>query len=158
MTSGGHDLTDSTSIWVTEDPERFATFRDRTQTATLEPGQGLPGAAAEAGRPTLLTDRVVDTRSDPTDDEGDDVIRSGLALPVMTGPDVVAVLEFLSDEESGPTNAQLLALMSAIGTQLGRAVERRRADEARFRTVVDHMPALDDDRTADAVFNKADAG
>ena len=32
--------------------------------------------------------------------------------------------------------------MASVGTQLGRAVERRRADEARFRTVVDNMPAL----------------
>jgi ammonium transporter len=67
-------------------------------------------------------------------------LRAGLALPVMAGSDVVAVLEFFSDEPV-PADPELLDLLLSVGTQLGRVVERQRSEEARLRTLIDNMPA-----------------
>lgn len=72
----------------------------------------------------------------------------------MLAREVVAVLEFFSPEAMEP-DGSLLEVMSQIGTQLGRVVERRRAEEAvrdneeRFRAVAE--PALDAIITADAL-------
>src|SRR5439155_12786309 len=48
-------------------------------------------------------------------------------FPVLVGSDVPAVLEFFTDKAVEP-NEPLLRLMSQIGTQLGRCVERDRAE------------------------------
>jgi ammonium transporter len=67
-------------------------------------------------------------------------LRAGAAVPIMTGPDAVGVLEFMSGE-SFPADDDSLALIMSVGTQLGRVVERERSEEARLRTLIDNMPA-----------------
>src|SRR5205807_4435337 len=67
-------------------------------------------------------------------------LRGGYAFPVKVGNELVAVLEFFSKETAG-TNEPLVEVMAHIGTQLGRVVERSRAEaalresEMRFRSV-----------------------
>ena len=141
LSTDGSVLT-PTDIWRSEDETRFRAFIERTAATTFVLGEGLPGAAAAARRPTYLDSEVVDERLASSDKTAEQGIESALALPVMVGQEAVAVLEFFSDEERPPADEQMLTLLASVGTQLGRAVERRRADEARFRTVVDHMPAL----------------
>lgn len=48
---------------------------------------------------------------------------SGFAFPVLVAREVVAVLEFYSEEPQTPSS-QTLKLMAQIGTQLGRVIER----------------------------------
>jgi signal transduction histidine kinase len=55
-------------------------------------------------------------------------VKGAFAFPVLVGPDVVAVLEFFSDHAVEPYEA-LLDVTGQIGTQLGRVVERKRAEE-----------------------------
>ena len=67
-------------------------------------------------------------------------IRAGFGFPVLVGAEVVGVLEFFSPRATEP-DERLLDVMADIGTQLGRVVERKRAEEAlresesRFRSV-----------------------
>jgi GAF domain-containing protein len=64
----------------------------------------------------------------------------GFGFPILVGKKVVGVLEFFSDKVDKP-DAQLLEVMENIGTQLGRVVERKQAEEAlrnseaRFRAI-----------------------
>jgi signal transduction histidine kinase len=53
-------------------------------------------------------------------------IKAGFAFPVPVGKEIVAVLEFFS-EKAGEPDYHLLQVMTHIGTQLGRAIERDRA-------------------------------
>ena len=53
-------------------------------------------------------------------------VGSAFAFPVLVGSEVVAVVEFFSDQIAEP-NAWLLQLSSQIGRQMGRVVERKRA-------------------------------
>ena len=55
-------------------------------------------------------------------------LSSLFAFPVVIGHEVVAVLEFFSRELQTPEES-MLRLMAQVGTQLGRVIERRRAQE-----------------------------
>ncbi|MFQ5973473.1 MAG: PAS-domain containing protein, partial [Alphaproteobacteria bacterium] len=78
-------------------------------------------------------------------------IRSGTALPVLVGRDVVAILEFFTPDIVG-SDETLLEIMGSVGLQLGRVVERKRAEETRFKAVVDNMPAVVSLRDLDGRF------
>ena len=56
-------------------------------------------------------------------------LRSGFAFPVLCGSEVVAVLEFFSEAVSEP-DAGFLHIISHIGTQIGRVVERQRNERS----------------------------
>jgi len=131
----------STKIWYLDDPERFKTFREVTETHRLKPGPGLSGHTLATKKPTWM----VDVTQDPTfrraklaEDIG---VKSGFAVPVLVGNDVVAVLEFFSTQAVEPDET-VLELMESIGTQLGRVVERTRSEAARFKSVIDNLPAM----------------
>lgn len=74
-------------------------------------------------------------------------IRAGFAFPVLVRREVVAILEFFSMEVQEPDQA-LLDVTGHVGTQLGRVVERVRAQralrqaESRYRTLVERVPAV----------------
>jgi len=129
-----------TEIWQSDDPERFAAFRDRTNTTTFRAGDGLPGRVLARRQSAWLA--VPADAGDPrTQTAREAGLRTGLAFPVMAGAEVAAVLEFFSDLDEEP-DADWLNVLTSVGLQLGRAVERRRSDEQRFQTVVDNMPAM----------------
>ena len=93
-----------------------------------------------SGEPTWVVDVTKDTnfpRAKLAEDIG---VKSGVAFPVLVGDDVVAVLEFFSAEPLEPEET-MLEVMASVGTQLGRVVERERSSAARFKSVVDNMPA-----------------
>ncbi|MBI4241191.1 MAG: response regulator [Candidatus Rokubacteria bacterium] len=79
-------------------------------------------------------------------------VRAGFAFPVLAGSDVVAVLEFFSDRPVKPAD-RLLEIIAVVGTQLGRVVERKRAErvhaalEQRYRLLAEN--AVDVIWTAD---------
>ncbi len=89
--------------------------------------------AAEAAAPSALAAEVAtshrprwETVEDPPlVSEG---INTRIALPVLAGTDVVAVLEFLSPSPTPPDDSLVYA-MESIGTQLGRVFERQRLQQ-----------------------------
>jgi PAS domain S-box-containing protein len=139
------DLLVPTDIWHLDQPERFATFRKVTQKTTFEPGVGLPGRALESGKPAWIVDVTTDPnfpRAKLAEEIG---VRAGFAVPVLVGNRVEAVLEFFAATAVEPDEA-LLQVLGNIGAQVGRAVERKRAEaelaekEAQLRLALDNMP------------------
>lgn len=128
-------------IWQLSDPERYGPFRAITGRTALRIGEGLPGQVLAAKRPVWFD--VASNDSDlPRASQAQAVgLKTGLAFPVLSGTEVAAVLEFFSDEPLQP-DEDLIEVLGAVGTQLGRTVERTRSEEARFQTVVDNMPAM----------------
>jgi ammonium transporter len=130
----------SAKIWHFDDAERFATFREVTENTTFESGAGLPGQVMASRDPAWIVDVSEDPnfiRGQKAEDLG---VKGAAAFPVLVEEDVVAVLEFFSREPVEP-NETMLEVMASVGTQLGRVVERRRSEAARFKSVVDNMPA-----------------
>ncbi|MGH3034101.1 MAG: PAS domain S-box protein, partial [Gaiellaceae bacterium] len=129
-----------TSIWHLGDADAFDAFRVVSEAIRFVPGVGLPGRVLASGKPLWLTDVSKDQnfpRARWAEEAG---LRAGFAFPVLTGTEVAAVLEFFWTEAVEP-DLQLLAVVGHIGTQLGRVVERARA-EAALRQSAEHHRSI----------------
>ena len=119
----------SAQIWHLDDPKQFETFRRVSEATRFASGVGLPGRVLASGEPAWIVD-VTKDRNFPRAMQAKSIgVKAGAAFPVLAGRDVLAVLEFFSDKPAEP-NDPLLDVMAQIGTQLGRVVERKRAEEA----------------------------
>jgi PAS domain S-box-containing protein len=119
----------SSGVWHLRDPGSFARFRAVTAATRFVRGEGLPGRVLATGQSVW----VEDVRRDPgfmrARGGGELEVRASFAFPAGVGSEVVAVLEFFSDHAETP-DPDCLELMSHVGMQLGRALERGRAAEA----------------------------
>jgi PAS domain S-box-containing protein len=120
------DLLLPADVWHLDDASRYGTFREVTMAQPLARGAGLPGRVLESGGPVWIIDVLKEAkfpRAKPATDIG---VRAGFGFPILVGKEVAGVLEFFAPEAREPDDA-LLRVMSQIGTQLGRVIERRRA-------------------------------
>ncbi|MGI9021842.1 MAG: ATP-binding protein [Acidimicrobiales bacterium] len=116
-------------IWHVDDPERFEGFRRATDAMPFVLGVGLPGRVAGTALPVWIDDVTADAplvRAAGGEDLG---VRAGFGVPVLAGREVLGVLEFFSCEPAPPDPA-LLDVVAQVGTDLGRVIERKRAEEA----------------------------
>lgn len=123
----GSDLVPGEIWYVDEDAEAAAqAVRERLGGATLVRGEGLPGQVLASGeaRWSGNPDSERDPRVAALREAG---IVAGVAFPVLARQEVVAVMECFSEHPVEPDET-LLAIMANIGTQVGRVVERARAE------------------------------
>jgi diguanylate cyclase (GGDEF)-like protein len=125
---GGSPVLVSTTIWHDPDSERNHAFHAATEAINFAPEIGLPGRVLSSGEPASVVDVAQDDNFPRAKVALQGGIRSACAFPILVGAEVVAVLEFFSDRLAAP-DADLLHLMAQIGAQLGRVVERKRAEE-----------------------------
>jgi len=137
---------ESTRLWHLDNQERFKTFREVTERLHFEPGVGLPGRVLESGQPLWIIDVTKDANFPRYKAVTDIGVRAAFGFPVLIGKEVVAVLEFFSELPMEPDEA-LLEVMANVGTQLGRVVERIRAEEAILNNNFQLQQALAENRT-----------
>lgn len=117
------DVLQPTGWWF---PAPMEPFSSVTRTTVFEVGEGLPGRVARDGQPAWIDDLA----EDPDFPRAEAALAAGLsaafAFPVMSGDRVVAVIELFTRRPSTP-DAELLDVMEAVGTQLGRVFEREQA-------------------------------
>ena len=120
----------STGLWYAEDSERFREFQRVTEETDFHPGIGLPGRTLAAGKPVWTIDLTItdDAKFPRLPIARRCSLRGGIAFPVHSGSDIVAVLEFFSRIPREPSE-KLLNLLAQVGRQLGLAIERRRAED-----------------------------
>jgi diguanylate cyclase (GGDEF)-like protein len=124
---------DSTAIWYDslsrEGGGPVQDLRACTEESEFALGAGLPGRVVADAAPVWID--VAGAGQDELPRLAK-IVRAGFAslfaFPVMIGAEVVAVLEFFSPEKQ-PAGESMLRLMAQIGTQLGRVIERRRAQD-----------------------------
>lgn len=93
---------------------------------SLGPGEGLAGRVLLTGKPAWVTD-IAAVEPLPWSDEASELgFKAAVAVPVLVGREVAAVLEFFAESARGPDDA-LVDVLGCVGSQLGRVVERRRA-------------------------------
>lgn len=116
-----------TEIWVINGPyqERFAPFIERTRRGPLRIGEGVFDTILENGKSVVIADV---SRIEYFSRRQEAVVcglHGGFGLAIMSGAQVVGVLEFYSTRE-GLLPKKLLVSLEDIGIQLGRVAERTR--------------------------------
>ncbi len=122
----------STPVWHLNDPQRLAAFREATDRQTLKYGESLPGKVLATGEHSWIRRFALDTAHKRSRLAAEFGIESGFAFPILIGREVVGVMEFFSTFVM-PPDQRLLDVIDQIGTQLGRVVERKRAENEIIR-------------------------
>jgi len=115
----------SSGLWHSDDEATLETLRRETDGLRLAPGEEPAGVALATRAPAWnlgLPAEPSCRRSGPLRRLG---LRAGIALPVLIGIEVAAVLEFFSAQARAP-GTRALDLLTQIGVILGRALERDR--------------------------------
>jgi len=115
-------------LWFSDRYKKYKVFMEITNSTTFVKGVGLPGMVFQGRKSVWITDLTKDSNFPRAKLTNNLKIQSGFAFPVLEQNKVVAVLEFFSDERLEPDES-LLQIISPLATQLGRATERKRAEE-----------------------------
>ena len=102
-------------------------FRVASERSVFAHGEGIPGRVWASKRPVW----VMDVAEDPDFRRAAVIgvgLRAAMAIPVLAGDDVVAVLLFFAPERR-EEDARLVRLASAIAGQLGTLLQRKRAED-----------------------------
>ncbi len=141
------DLLEPSTIWHLENAERFIDFKRATDNTEFVKGVGLPGSVLASGKPQWIRDVTKISNFPRIEVAKEEGIKSAFAFPVLIGTDVVAVLEFFSTDAVS-TDKNFLEIIADVGTELGRVVERKKAEEnTRYlrnllKNVIDSMPSV----------------
>jgi len=117
-----------TDVWHSSNADRYARFREVSERMVFPSGVGLPGRVLAGGRPAWIIDVTRDDNFPRASEARESGLRAAMGFPVLVETEVVAVLEFFAEEGHEP-DERLLDVMVQIGTQLGRVIERKRAEE-----------------------------
>ena len=119
----------SASIWRIADTKKHAKFKSVTEKSVFRKGEGLPGRIWQAGDPAWIPDVTVDPNFPRKDVCKQINIHAAFGFPIEVRDEVVAVLEFFS-EEIVAIDERLMETMATVGIQVGQVLERKRtADE-----------------------------
>lgn len=114
-------------VWQNEDEklEKFGAFSRSTR---LNKGEGLPGRVWESKKPTWIHDVTVDANFPRIRAAAGADLRGGFAFPLFAGDAINGVIEMFSHKFAQP-DKDLLQLVTALGSQIGLFIERRRIEE-----------------------------
>jgi signal transduction histidine kinase/DNA-binding response OmpR family regulator len=117
-------------VWYVDDPERYRPFQEASERLRAPAGVGLLGRVLESRRAEWLIDPDPTDASHPRAAAAVEAgLRMGIVFPVLVGHEVWGMLEFCSTEPVPPEPA-VISLMTDVSTQIGRVIERVRADRA----------------------------
>jgi PAS domain S-box-containing protein len=129
------------SSWNAAQDHRFDDFRAASVSSSFSIEADLLGKVIAGARPIWVRDVANHphfTRRSAAQKTG---IRSAFAFPVLSGGELIALLEFFAVDLSDQDDA-LLEMMAVVGNQLGRVADRTRrlATEGKFRVLLEAAP------------------
>lgn len=130
----------SSGIWHGMDGSGRDDFRRATGEVQLWRSRGLPGRALASGEPLWVPDVTADENFPRRSSAARCGLRAAFAFPVLIGAQTAAIYEFFSLEAAEPDEA-ILRAMGQIGSVLGRAIERKRAEETLHEQVAEALAA-----------------
>jgi PAS domain S-box-containing protein len=129
------------SSWNSVQDRRFDDFRAASEASSFSIEADLLGKVIAGARPLWVGDVANHpqfTRRSAAQQAG---IRSAFAFPVLSGGELIALLEFFAIAFSDQDDA-LLEMMAVVGNQLGQVADRtkRLATEGKFRVLLEAAP------------------
>ncbi|GEM_PF-3825733 len=134
--AGAAGVLTPSNIWHFDDAEKFRVFHEVTMKVTFAPGIGLPGRVWQNKKPAWIPDVTRDPNFPRAKIANNIAVKGAFGFPVILGDRVIAVLEFFSDKIQEP-DAEFLKVVSIVGIQLGRVIERMEAESVLFKKVAD---------------------
>jgi PAS domain S-box-containing protein len=131
----------SPPIWNQGQAPRFDAFRAASDAGGLLTGMDLLAEIVADAQPIWIRDLAHYpnfARQSAAQQAG---LKSAFAFPVLSGTEVMAVLEFFAVDYADQDDA-VLEIMALVGTQLGQVVDRARslATEGKFRRLLEAAP------------------
>ncbi len=117
------------SLWHMQDTLQNTRFRQITEQADFMSGVGLIGRVLKSGRVAWIKDVSNDDNYYRNRKINDLHVHGAVALPILVGGRIEAVLEFYSDRVLDE-NSQMIETLEAVGQQLGVVLEKNRASES----------------------------
>ncbi len=121
-------------------------FESATRGMTFSSGIGLPGRVWSSGKPAWITDVVQDSNFPRIAIARRDGLHGAFAFPILSGSEITGVIEFFSRQVRKP-DEHLLLMMSALGSQIGLFLSRKRVEAERERLVAELQEALTNIKT-----------
>src|SRR3989338_426816 len=132
----------SSGIWHLEDPERYAKFRKVSEMNPIPEGLGIAGRVLKKSKPMWAEDISNESICPRAPAAMQCGLKSAFGFPVVVGRNVMAVLEFFSEEHQ-EIDRMLLEATEQIGAQLGRSIERKQlADQLAHNAFHDALTGL----------------
>src|SRR5882724_2116066 len=138
------DVLDLVAAWYCGDGE-LKPFRAVSEASHFKPGVGLPGRVWKSKQPTWV-ENVTDDPNFPRSAAARTAgLKTGVAIPILSGGKVIAVLEFFM-RESREQSERLLSVIAAVTAQLDLLRRATRAEaearEQQFLTLANSISQL----------------
>lgn len=140
--SGGSHL-ECSPVWYGKNGfEGLKKFRKVSEQFRFQPGIGLPGRVWSSKEPAWVTDVTMDASFIRAHDAVEAGFKAAMAIPVLSGDVVIAVLDFFVFEPR-KEDRKLIELVSTVAAYLGILFQRKQAEEElrKLSYVVEHSPA-----------------
>ncbi|MBW7942651.1 MAG: GAF domain-containing protein, partial [Candidatus Kuenenia stuttgartiensis] len=137
---------ESTRLWYFENTKEFSLLRKIGENTILKPGEDLPGKVFSSRKMEWIPDVTKDSnciRAQHAIVKSAAIgVRGAFAFPIKEGDKILYIFEFFSRKEEKP-QAIFFEVVDNLALQLGRLIERKRADERirKLSQVVEQSPA-----------------
>jgi PAS domain S-box-containing protein len=128
-------------IWSSMQEGRFDAFRAVSEANGFSMAADLPVTVLTSARAIWVKDVANDPHFARRPEAQQAGIKSAFAFPVLSGNEVIAVLEFFSFDRSDREEA-VLEIMTLVANQLGQVADRTKslATELKFRELLEAAP------------------
>ncbi len=121
-------LLESSGVWHLDSESRYAVFKRLTGETIFDEKTGLPGRMLANKEPAWIEDVSGDDNFPRAASDLPLNITSAFGVPVLVADKVVAVFEFFNPVRLARDD-RLLDVVSTIGVQVGRIIERKQVDQ-----------------------------
>ncbi len=113
----------------------ITTFLEASKNSAFPRGVGLPGRVWQSGHSAWVPDVTKDANFPRSAAAAAEGLHGACAFPIVQRGRVLGVIEFFTHAVREP-EPEVLAMMAAVGSQIGQFIERRGAEQARHESEV----------------------
>lgn len=129
------------NVWYCAADLDLSELQSATAGHVFGEGEGLPGRVWASAAPVWLDDLMTSENFPRREMAVASGMRAAFSVPLLIGPEVVATLEFFGPNPM-PEDPMLMRMIRQAGAQLGRVIERDRANDRLRNSLHDSLTDL----------------